>query len=58
MPGVNEGTGYRANEDKGTGDLLGFYRSVLESLSEGVIITDRESRVLFANRRMQEMTAC
>jgi PAS domain S-box-containing protein len=28
----------------------------LESLSEGVIITDRESRVLFANRRMEEMT--
>lgn len=45
---------------RGTGDLLdlgaGFYRSVLESLSEGVIITDRESRVLFANRRMEEMT--
>lgn len=56
MPGANEKTDHRANEDKGTGDLLGFYRSVLESLSEGVIITDRESRVLFANRRMQEMT--
>jgi len=33
-----------------------FFRSVLESLSEGVIITDRESRVLFANRVMEEMT--
>ena len=33
-----------------------FYRSVLESLSEGVIITDAESRILFANRRMAELT--
>lgn len=51
--------GFGATHD-GTGELLelgaGFYRSVLESLSEGVIITDRESRVLFANRRMEEMT--
>lgn len=43
-----------ALEDVGLG--AGFYRSVLESLSEGVIITDGESRVLFANRRMEEMT--
>lgn len=33
-----------------------FYRSVLDSLSEGVIITDAESRVLFANRVMECLT--
>ncbi|MBL9140072.1 MAG: sigma 54-interacting transcriptional regulator [Verrucomicrobiales bacterium] len=33
-----------------------FYRSVLDSLSEGVIITDEDSRVLFANRVMECLT--
>ncbi|MCC7376707.1 MAG: sigma 54-interacting transcriptional regulator [Verrucomicrobiales bacterium] len=33
-----------------------FYRSVLDSLSEGVIITDFESRVLSANRVMEQLT--
>ena len=33
-----------------------FYRCVLESLSEGVILTDVESRILFANRRMEEIS--
>lgn len=33
-----------------------FYRSVLDSLSEGVIITDTASRVLSANRVMEELT--
>src|ERR1044071_7305086 len=30
-----------------------FYRSILESLAEGVIITDRESRILYANSRIE-----
>jgi len=29
-----------------------FYRSVLESLEEGVMITDRENRILYANSRV------
>lgn len=33
-----------------------FYRSILESLNEGVIITDRESRVLYANSRVECLT--
>ncbi len=33
-----------------------FYRSILESLGEGVIITDRESRVLYANSRVECLT--
>ncbi|MBU6401627.1 MAG: sigma 54-interacting transcriptional regulator [Verrucomicrobia bacterium] len=30
-----------------------FYRSVLESLGEGVLITDREHRILYANSRVE-----
>ena len=33
-----------------------FYRSILESLAEGVIITDRESRILYANSRIECLT--
>ena len=33
-----------------------FYRSVLESLGEGLIITDRESRILYANSRIECLT--
>src|ERR1051325_3490043 len=33
-----------------------FYRSFLESLNEGVIITDRESRILYANSRIECLT--
>src|ERR1051325_4163510 len=33
-----------------------FYRSILESLGEGVIITDRESRILYANSRVECLT--
>ena len=33
-----------------------FYRSILESLDEGVIITDRESRILYVNSRMECLT--
>jgi len=33
-----------------------FYRSILESLGEGVIITDRDSRVLYANSRIECLT--
>ena len=30
-----------------------FYRSILESLGEAVVITDRESRILYANSRIE-----
>src|SRR5947207_196897 len=33
-----------------------FYRSVLESLSEGVVITDRENKILYANSRVESLT--
>src|SRR3954469_8233095 len=33
-----------------------FYRLILESLGEGVIITDRESRILYANARVECLT--
>src|SRR5580765_3445183 len=33
-----------------------FYRSFLECLGEGVIITDRESRILYANSRIECLT--
>ena len=33
-----------------------FYRSILESLGEGIIITDRESRILYANSRVECFT--
>jgi PAS domain S-box-containing protein len=33
-----------------------FYRSILESLGQGVIITDTESRIMYANAAMEEMT--
>src|SRR6185369_10036866 len=33
-----------------------FYRSVLESLGEGILITDRENRILYANSSVECMT--
>src|SRR6266702_8793537 len=33
-----------------------FYRSVLESLGEGVLITDRENRILYANSGVECLT--
>src|SRR5829696_4177159 len=33
-----------------------FYRSILESLGEGVLITDRDSRILYANSRIECLT--
>ncbi len=33
-----------------------FYRSILESLQEGVVITDRESRILYVNSRVVCLT--
>ena len=33
-----------------------FYRTVLDSLAEGVLITNAESRILYANRTLEEMT--
>src|SRR4051794_10862904 len=34
----------------------GFYRGVLDSLAEGVIITNSESRIVYANRAMEDVT--
>ncbi len=33
-----------------------FYRAILESLNEGVLITDRENRILYANSRVECLT--
>jgi PAS domain S-box-containing protein len=33
-----------------------FYRSFVDSLGEGVIVTDRESRILYANSRIECLT--
>ena len=33
-----------------------FYRSILESLREGIIITDRESRILYVNSCIERLT--
>src|ERR1044071_10216406 len=33
-----------------------FYRSFMESLGEGVVITDRESRILYVNSRIECLT--
>src|SRR5512143_2189130 len=33
-----------------------FYRTILDSLAEGVIITDDQSRILYANAGMEYMT--
>src|SRR5262249_33961409 len=38
------------------GEREDFYRSILDSLYEGVIITDKESRILYANARMKELS--
>lgn len=33
-----------------------LYRTVFESLSEGLVITDKESRIIFANSKIEELT--
>ncbi len=33
-----------------------LYRTVLESLSEGILITNHESRIIYANTRLEEIT--
>jgi formate hydrogenlyase transcriptional activator len=33
-----------------------FYRSVLESLAEGVLITNHESRIIYANSKLADLT--
>jgi formate hydrogenlyase transcriptional activator len=33
-----------------------FYRTILDSLAEGVIITDRQSRILYASARMKDIS--
>ena len=38
------------------GEREEFHRTILDSLAEGVIITDAESRILYANARMQAIS--
>ena len=38
------------------GEREEFYRAILDSLAEGLIITDRESRIVYANARAEEIT--
>src|SRR6266571_2602101 len=33
-----------------------FYRTILESLSEGLLITDAQGRIVYANARLAEIT--
>src|SRR3954463_709455 len=33
-----------------------FYRAILDSLGQGVVITDAQSRIIYANRTMEELT--
>ena len=33
-----------------------FYRAILDSLGLGVVITDAQSRILYANRTMEDLT--
>src|SRR5260221_13074462 len=62
-PGVNSDTGDPAALLARTQDLSRrlqereeFYRSILESLGEGVVITDRQSRILYVNSRIEWLT--
>ncbi|MDB6067928.1 MAG: sigma54 specific transcriptional regulator with sensor, Fis family [Pedosphaera sp.] len=50
---VGTGKGLRAEV---LGDPETFYRTVLENLSEGVLITDAGFRICYANRLMTEIT--
>src|ERR1043166_8609241 len=33
-----------------------FYRAILDSLGQGVVITDAQSRIIYANQTMEELT--
>src|SRR4051794_22922546 len=48
VSGVNLASLYGERED--------FYRTILDSLAEGVIITDHDSRIVYANSRMQSLS--
>ena len=48
--------GRTQNPSRRRQDREDFYRSILESLGEGVIITDRDSRILYANSRIECLT--
>lgn len=52
-PIVSAGIGDLADDANHNGE---FYRRVLESLSEGVLITDAQWRILYANHLIQETT--
>ena len=57
-PGVaNPG---QSQEPSGLAQLLGqreeFYRSILDSLAEGLVITDADSRIVYANRAMEALS--
>jgi PAS domain S-box-containing protein len=40
------------------GEREEFYRTILDSLAEGVLITDIQSRILYVNRAMEETAGC
>lgn len=54
--GEGKGSGRQEAGESRFHECEEFYRSVLESLDEGVIITDRESRILYANQRAECLT--
>jgi PAS domain S-box-containing protein len=55
-PEIVEGSGALKIVAPRAQDREEFYRSVLESLDEGVIITDRDSRILYVNARAECLT--
>ncbi len=61
LPNESEKT-HEADREGALAGMLGqreeFYRTVLDSLAEGVLITDAESRILYVNRAMEELTGC
>ena len=38
------------------GEREEFYRTILDNLAEGVIITDGEDRILYVNARMKDIS--
>src|SRR5260370_13042982 len=54
------GLGLLIDEMKASGGKLRerepFYRAILESLSEGLLIADAEGRMIYANARLAEIT--
>jgi len=42
--------------ERSRGEREEFFRTILESLAEGLLITDHESRILYVNTRLAEVT--